>query len=73
MFVHPDARRAVARTEPDLRDMHLDQFVIVIGTAVLMEPATRRPLDIVQRIGDLFHRVFMEMIKLEEDGSFPGL
>ena len=53
--------------------MHLDHFVIVIGTAVLMEPATRRPLDIVQRIGDLFHRVFMEMIKLEEDGSFPGL
>ena len=54
-------------------DMHFDHFVSVIGTAILVEPATRRPLDIVQRIGDLFHRVFMKVIKLEEDRSFSGL
>ena len=64
----------MARTEPDLRDMHLDHLIVVVGATILMEPAARRTFDgRAQRIGDLLHCVFMAVIKFEEDGTLAGL
>jgi hypothetical protein len=63
----------MAGAEADLRDVHLDHLVAVVGAPALMEQAPGRALDIVQRLLDLADRVAMQMVELEEHRPLTGL
>ena len=72
-LVDIDAGCAVAGAEPDLGNMHLDHPLAVVRAAIFVEPAARRPLDVVQHGLDLADGVAMQMVELQEHRPLAGL
>ncbi len=65
-LVGPDAGGAVAAAEADLRDVHLDHGLAVVGAAPFVEAATAGPLVGVQDVLDLADGFFRQVIQLQE-------
>ena len=72
-LVHIDARCAVAAAKTDLRNVHLDHLVPVIGPASRMKPSPARALIRVQNLLDGLNGFFGEMVELQKDRPIAAL